>query len=139
MRTGGQGADDSDDDDGLLLDSPTSKTNNYHHYPQLPSPAQTHDRMSRMSSRSSMMLPIQAVPAAHVLSPDDMLRAYAARAQSPTTTTTTAPYPNYDGNGMRTLYATGGANVMGGVGLSGKNRLSVSRFTEDDAYIGTAT
>jgi hypothetical protein len=125
MRTGGEGSNDAENDDYLLWEAPTS--------PQVPTPAQTHDQTS-----IGMM---SAMPA-NVMSPDDMLRAYAARSQSPVAPTFPRRAAKFASKSMRRLYGPDGAQgakVMGGVGLSGNNRMSVSQFNEEDAYIGTAT
>lgn len=57
------------------------------------------------------MMPMQAMPD-NVMSPDEMLRAYATRkVTSPTSSPRSgtlafpAPVANYNGNGMRTLYS----------------------------------
>ena len=90
MRTGTNGGDDNE----YLLSSPTSPG-----LLQPPTP-------SHMKSPVGMM-PMQPMPA-NVMSPDEMLRAYAQqRRPSAGTSSITYPAPvaNYNGNGMRTLYS----------------------------------
>jgi hypothetical protein len=52
------------------------------------------------------MMPMQPMPA-NVMSPDEMLRAYAERRPGTGASTVSYPAPvaNYNGNGMRTLYS----------------------------------
>jgi hypothetical protein len=127
MRTGGGDISNVEGDDYLLWEAPSTPQSP----PALPAPVPTLDR----TPVGMMPMPTSA----NVMSPDDMMRAYAARAQSPSNPT--FPARAATGNTMRTLYspATSGTNVMGGVGLSGNNRMSVTRFAEDEAYIGTAS
>jgi hypothetical protein len=131
MRTGGEGASEGENDDYLLWEAPSTPDTKS---PQPPPPAQALDHTS--------MGMMSAVPA-NVMSPDDMLRAYAARSQSPPVGPTMPQRAaKFASKSMRRLYGPSGAQgtkVMGGVGLSGNNRMSVSQFNEDDAYIGTAT
>jgi hypothetical protein len=92
MRTGGGGSNNGDDSDYLFAPmSPPS-------LPQPPTP--TH-----MKSHVGMM-PMQPVPA-NVMSPDEMLRAYAERRPGTGSSVVSYPAPvaNYNGNGMRTLYS----------------------------------
>lgn len=124
MRTGGSPG--AENDDYLLWETPTSPDDQS----QPPPPTQDQD-LGMMS----------AVPA-NTMSPDDMLRAYAARSQSPVGPTFPQRAAKFASKSMRRLYGptvARGAKVMGGVGLSGNNRMSVSQFNEEDAYIGTAT
>ena len=106
------------------------------------------------------MMPMQPMPG-NMMSPDDMLRAYAERravaSPPPTGNGPTVPVPaaNYNGNGMRVLYSPStpdsGSSVTVVAGVSGSpessysnlNRKSMamtvgSRYDDDDAYIGTA-
>lgn len=131
MRTGGTDVNNVEGDDYLLWEAPSTPLSP----PAPPPPAATHDR--------SPVVGMMSMPGASVLSPDDMMRAYAARTQSPANPTFPSIAATSTSSGsMRTLYspATPGTNVMGGVGLSGKNRMSVTRFSEDndEAYVGTA-
>jgi hypothetical protein len=135
MRTGGgEGTDVAENDDYLLWDSSSSGTPSYYYKPQPPTPAATLDRSP------VGMMPMQAMPA-NVMSPDEMLRAYAqqrgATRDGPAAPTYPEPVANYNGGGMRTLYTPHGTGVMGGVGLGG--RQVDMHYTTEDAYIGTAT
>ena len=142
MRTGSKtsNGENGENDEYLLWEAPFSPDSPYEQ-PQKPVPAATHERSP------VGMMPMQPMPA-NVLSPDDMLRAYAARSPAVSNGPSLArpPAANYNGNGARTLYTSPGSvtggpkgeNVMGGVGLGGKNRHSVGNYNEHDAYIGTA-
>ncbi|KAA1473199.1 hypothetical protein DENSPDRAFT_859800 [Dentipellis sp. KUC8613] len=111
--------------------------------PFLPEPAPTHT-----SPTSPAFMSMQPLPAV-MMSPDDMLRAYAERrvASPPIVggrNVPSPPAPSY-GSNMRTLYApAGGAapNMMSAVqGQEPKdNRMSMatSHYAEEDAYGGTA-
>lgn len=98
MRTGVNGSDDADE---------------YILPPRTPSPAMPMPPTPTHQNPKSPVLglmPMQPMPA-NVMSPDEMLRAYATRkVTSPTSSpssgslTFPAPVANYNGNGMRTLY-----------------------------------
>jgi len=93
MRTGSKT--DNGDDNDYLLSSPAPVSPG-----RLQPPSPTH-----LKSPVGMM-PMQPMPA-NVMSPDDMLRAYALQ-RRPTTgagISYPAPVANYNGNGMRTLYS----------------------------------
>jgi hypothetical protein len=101
------------------------------------------------------MMAMQPMPA-NVMSPDDMLRAYAERRQTVKSTTISYPAPvaNYGGNGMRILYSptspTAAVPVMGvGATAAVMDRESKAHTIEsqysysddvdiEDAYVGTA-
>jgi hypothetical protein len=92
------------------------------------------------------MMPMQPMPA-NVMSPDEMLRAYAdsrRAAGTPASGGPTFPSPamSYDGNGMRTLYSPPSTasepnpsqhNPYKSMAIS-----EYSRYTDEDAYTGTA-
>jgi len=95
MRTGGDGSGDSDGENDYLFDAPPSPA------PQPPTPIHAKSPVG--------MMPMQPMPA-NVMSPDEMLRAYAERraATGPgpaPAVSYPAPVANYNGNGMRTLYS----------------------------------
>lgn len=98
MRTG----DLSSGTDDMLLTKPSS--------PPLPTPPTATYQIPK--SPIMGVMPMQPMPA-NVMSPDEMLRAYAERrnfggaAPSSMMTGPAVPAPamNYNGNGMRTLYA----------------------------------
>ncbi|CAL1702921.1 unnamed protein product [Somion occarium] len=129
MRTGGQGTSGNDD----LLFQPKSP---------LPSPP------APVVAKSSVvgMMPMQPMPA-NMMSPDDMLRAYAERrnvASPPPMNGPTVPAPaaQYNGNGMRVLYSPTTPDSSAGL-MSEAERKSAaptvaSRYDDDDAYVGTA-
>jgi hypothetical protein len=95
----------------------------------------------------SSFMPMQAMPA-NVMSPDDMLRAYAERRAAGgagIANVPAVPSPTYAGvgtqGGMRTLYAPPVPQKEGGVADSNKNRITMesqySGFGDEDAYGGT--
>jgi hypothetical protein len=92
MRTGGDGSVNGDENDYLFEAPPTPPA------PQPPTPVYTKSPIG--------MMPMQPMPAS-VMSPDEMLRAYAERRANANANTITYPAPvvNYNGNGMRTLYS----------------------------------
>jgi len=115
--------------------------------PPSPSPSPTLPAPTHAKSPVGMM-PMEPVPA-NVMSPDEMLRAYAERRQTlkPVNAISyPAPVANYNGNGMRTLYSpaspTNAVSMMS-IGTA-MDRQSVaqtieSRYSGDeDAYVGTA-
>lgn len=103
------------------------------------------------------IMPMQPMPG-NMMSPDDMLRAYAERravtSPPPTGNGPTVPIPaaNYNGNGMRVLYSPSTPDSGSSVTVvaesadsqySNLNRKSIaltvgSRYDDDDAYVGTA-
>jgi hypothetical protein len=125
MRTGGISTDD------LLLPPKQATTPE----PPMPSPPPPAHQVPQ--SPIIGMMPMQPMPAS-VMSPDDMLRAYAeARrgvASPPPVGGLTMPAPvvQITGGGMRTLYSPS------------ENRMSLSptehsKYSEDDVYGGTAS
>ena len=92
------------------------------------------------------MMPMQPMPA-NVMSPDDMLRAYAESRRVPASPAFPSPtLTNYDGNGMRTVYTP---NTPTSATLTStfefpdpyRNSAAVStasKYEEEDAYVGTA-
>jgi hypothetical protein len=97
MRTGAQGSNEGDD---YILPSRSPS-------PEMPAPpSPTHQNPN---SPVLGMMSMQPMPG-NVMSPDEMLRAYATRnvtspTSSPGSLTFPLPVANYNGNGMRTLYS----------------------------------
>ncbi|KAJ8475326.1 hypothetical protein ONZ51_g6621 [Trametes cubensis] len=137
MRTGGE---QNSNNDELLFKAPVAM-------PTPPSP--THQ-----TPKSPIMgvMPMQPMPA-NVMSPDDMLRAYAERRATGTITpgvpSLPSPVANYNGNGMRILYSPDVVSPAAPVSPESVypatpiNRKSLapteySKYDEDDAYVGTA-
>ncbi|TCD64373.1 hypothetical protein EIP91_004204 [Steccherinum ochraceum] len=96
------------------------------------------------------MMPMQPMPA-NVMSPDDMLRAYAEQrrtglASPPPMNGVSVPAPvaNYNGNGMRVLYSptsTDSATIAASPYSAARKSLAptiASKYDDDDAYGGTA-
>jgi hypothetical protein len=92
------------------------------------------------------MMPMQPMPA-NVMSPDDMLRAYAERRRTAASPAFPSPVlTNYDGNGMRTLYTpTTPSSTTFTPTFEDHNpyRKSAavsmtSKYDDEDAYMGTA-
>lgn len=95
------------------------------------------------------VMPMQPMPA-NVMSPDDMLRAYAERramgASAPNAPSVPSPVANYNGTGMRTLYSPDSSSSKAPTSSESvypANRKSLaptelSKYDEDDAYVGTA-
>jgi hypothetical protein len=84
---------------------------------------------------------------ANLMSPDEMLRAYAARkvtsptsSPSPTKVAYPAPVANYKGNGMRTLYSPTkpGSIPASAVPREMRNAYANDEDNYEDAYGGTA-
>ena len=107
--------------------------------PAPPQPAAT-------KSSASGMMPMQPMPA-NVMSPDDMLRAYAESRRTPVSPAFPSPaLTNYDGNGMRTLYSPATPSTATFVSTSEDDdayRKSTavsmtSKYEDEDAYVGTA-
>lgn len=128
MRTGDLSSDAEGEEEPELLFSAQSTT-----FPTVPSPTHSPEAASSMST----FMPMQPMPA-NVMSPDDMLRAYAERralggtsgAKGPT-----VPSPTYAGSGaqgaVRTLYSPT---------RSQKHMTLESRYScsaDEDAYDGT--
>lgn len=100
-------------------------------------------------SSATGLMPMQPMPA-NVMSPDDMLRAYAESRRIPASPAFPSPaLTNYDGNGMRTLYTPVTPTTPSSATLTpsfedrNPYRKSVavsmsSRYDEDDANVGTA-
>ncbi|CDO72000.1 hypothetical protein BN946_scf184943.g35 [Trametes cinnabarina] len=137
MRTGGE--QDISNDELLFKPQVTM--------PAAPSP--THQ-----APKSPIMgvMPMQPMPA-NVMSPDDMLRAYAERramgGAASGVPSLPAPAANYNGTGMRTLYSPDitspvapiyPASVYPTTPANRKSRAPTeySKYDEDDAYGGTA-
>ncbi|KZT30007.1 hypothetical protein NEOLEDRAFT_1083690 [Neolentinus lepideus HHB14362 ss-1] len=90
--------------------------------PELPTPpTPTHSKSPIMG-----VMPMQPMPA-NVMSPDDMLRAYAesrkaaagtpSLSMSPVVSVPAFPTPSYNGNGMRTLYSPPGTPITPATGM----------------------
>jgi hypothetical protein len=133
MRTGGNSSSGNDDND-YLLDTPRTPAT-----PQPPTPILLKSPVGPM--------PMQPMPA-NVMSPDEMLRAYAERrAAVPGVGGNAVSYPaavvNYNGNGSRTLYspASPPAETQAMDRMSQAQTVG-SRYSGIDdvysAYIGTA-
>ncbi|KAI0824357.1 hypothetical protein BC628DRAFT_1322877 [Trametes gibbosa] len=137
MRTGGDGLANNDE---MLFKAQVAM-------PALPSP--THQ-----TPKSPIMgvMPMQPMPA-NVMSPDEMLRAYAERRAMGATSPSVPSFPisnaNYNGNGMRTLYSpdtaspmlpTSPESVYPTTPLYRKSLAptEASKYDEEDAYVGTA-
>ena len=96
------------------------------------------------NSPATGMMPMQPMPA-NVMSPDDMLRAYAESRRTPVSPAFPSPVlTNYDGNGMRTLYTpTTQSPATPTFGDNNPYRKSAavsmtSKYDDEDAYMGTA-
>jgi hypothetical protein len=136
MRTGDSPV--AGEEEPELLFSAQSTT-----FPAIPSPTHSPEPASAMSS----FMPMQAMPA-NVMSPDDMLRAYAERRAAGGAGVVkgpTVPSPTYAGvgaqGGMRTLYPPPLPQTEGAVADGNKKRMTVesqySGFADEDAYGGT--
>jgi len=143
MRTGdfsAEAGEEEEEEEPELLFSAQSTT-----FPAIPSP--THSpRSPESASAMSSFMPMQAMPA-NVMSPDDMLRAYAEHratggagiAKGPT-----LPSPTYAGvgaqGGMRTLYQPPPPSAEGGLDHNKKRITLESQYSgmaDEDAYGGT--
>jgi len=108
----------------------------------LSSPAPPQPAAVSKSSNSGMM-PMQPMPA-NVMSPDDMLRAYAESRRTPISPAFPSPtLANYDGNGMRTLYSptTPSSTIMAEDHNPYRKSTVVSmtsKYEDEDVYVGTA-
>lgn len=111
-------------------------------FPAIPSPTHSPHSPEPASAMSSFM-PMQAMPA-NMMSPDDMLRAYAERRAAGNAAGPTIPSPTYAGvgtqGGMRTLYQPPLPQTEGGLD-NNKRRITLesqySGMAEEDAYGGT--
>ena len=110
--------------------------------PTVPSP--THSPHSpEPASAMSTFMPMQPMPA-NMMSPDDMLRAYAERRAQAGTGGPTLPAPVYTGtsepSSMRTLYSptAGAINFSLKRATVGTIGSEYSAYAEEDAYGGTA-
>lgn len=131
MRHGGQQAVDSGD----LLFTPQE--------PEMPTPPTP----TMPKPVSTGVMPMQPMPA-NVMSPDEMLRAYAESrrtAGAPVNGGPAFPSPvasSYDGNGMRTLYSpppSAPATATSHDPYRKSRAISeYSRYDDEDAYMGTA-
>ena len=110
-------------------------------------PAPTHQSAPKSSVVG--MMPMQPMPA-NMMSPDDMLRAYAEQrrgvASPPPVNGPSVPAPvaNYNGNGMRVLYSPSTPDSAT-IALSPKSTVRkslaptiASKYEDEDAYGGTA-
>jgi len=93
---------------------------------------------------STGVMPMQPIPA-NVMSPDDMLRAYAEsrrNAGPPISGGPAFPSPtasSYDGNGMRTLYSpTASTPTFYSPHRKSRTVSEYGRYDDEDAYTGTA-
>ena len=129
MRTGAGGV--STDD--LLLQPKLAS-------PESPLPSMPEPSFQLPKTSIVGIMPMQPMPAS-VMSPDEMLRAYAERravASPPPIGSPTLPAPvvNYNGSGMRALYSpTTPTTPDLRKSLSPTEN---SRYSEEDAYGGTA-
>lgn len=135
MRTSGPSSEAQGEEEPELLFSALSAT-----FPAVPSP--THSpRTPEPASAMSTFMPMQPMPA-NVMSPDDMLRAYAERraaASAGAAGGPAVPSPAYTGvgaqGGMRTLYSPNQAQTQA------SRRTTIgsqySGFADEDAYGGT--
>ncbi|KAH9847717.1 hypothetical protein C2E23DRAFT_483874 [Lenzites betulinus] len=137
MRTGGDGLANNDE---MLFNARVPM-------PALPTPAHQTPKSPIMG-----VMPMQPMPA-NVMSPDEMLRAYAERratgAMSPSIPSFPIATANYNGNGMRTLYSPDTPSPALPVSpesvypTTPTYRKSyapteASKYEEEDAYVGTA-
>ncbi len=140
MRTGDSSSVAGEENEPELLFSAQSTT-----FPAVPSP--THSpRSPEPASAMSSFMPMQAMPA-NMMSPDDMLRAYAERraaAAAGIAKGPTIPSPTYAGvgaqGGMRTLYQPPPLQTEGGLDDIKKRITMESQYSDmadEDAYGGT--
>ena len=114
---------------------------------QVPTPpSPTHQTTQTPKSPIMGVMPMQPMPA-NVMSPDDMLRAYAERramgSAVPGAPAVPAPTANYNGTGMRTLYSPDHATSPTSPQSTytapvNRKSLAPTEYGEDDAYVGTA-
>jgi hypothetical protein len=140
MRTGDSSAvagEEEEEEEPELLFSAQSTT-----FPAIPSPTHSPHSPESASAMSSFM-PMQAMPA-NVMSPDDMLRAYAERRATAGAKGPTIPSPTYAGvgtqGGMRTLYQPPLPSAEGGLDDNRKRITLESQYSgmaDEDAYGGT--
>jgi hypothetical protein len=141
MRTGDFSPMAGEGEEPELLFSAQSTT-----FPAIPSPTHSSHSPEPASAMSSFM-PMQAMPA-NMMSPDDMLRAYAERRAAGgagIATGPTIPSPTYAGigaqGGMRTLYQPPLPQTEGGLDDKKKRITLESQYSgmaEEDAYGGTS-
>lgn len=112
------------------------------HKDEMPSPPPA----ALPKSSATGMMPMQPMPA-NVMSPDDMLRAYAESRRIPASPAFPSPaLTNYDGNGMRTLYTPttpSSATLTPTFEDHSSYRESAavsmtSKYEEEDSNVGTA-
>jgi hypothetical protein len=124
MRTG---IDPGDADDFILSRTPP---------PALPTPpTPTHQLANSPMTKQSVS----------VMSPDDLLRAYAARKVTPPMSSPSsgslsypAPVANYSGNGMRILYPPTTPGSAPGSAVPMRAAYPYNEDDNEDAYTGTA-
>jgi hypothetical protein len=131
-----------DEDDSELLFSAQSAA-----FPAVPSPTHNPHSPEPASAMSSFM-PMQPMPA-NVMSPDDMLRAYAERRATQGAGSPAIPSPAYTGTGspggMRTLYSPTQAQTQAAVTTDPTTKRTTmgtigsqySGYADEDAYSGT--
>ena len=116
-------------------------------FPAIPSP--THSpRTPEPASAMSSFMPMQPMPA-NMMSPDDMLRAYAERRATVVSGGPTIPSPAYTGTGaqggMRTLYSPTQAQTQAAPTTDHSTKRTTlgtigsqySAYADEDAYSGT--
>ncbi|KAI0292511.1 hypothetical protein B0F90DRAFT_1769733 [Multifurca ochricompacta] len=135
MRTSEPSPGSPGEDEPELLFSAQSAT-----FPAIPSPTHSPHSAEPASAMSTFM-PMQPMPA-NMMSPDDMLRAYAeccAAGGSGIMGGPTVPSPAYTGasaqGGMRTLYSPT-HSLAGTNDRSTKRTTMGSQFADEDAYTG---
>lgn len=143
MRTNDTSDEDEGEGESELLFSAQSTT-----FPTIPSPIHSpHSPEPAPSSSMSSFMPMQPMPAS-VMSPDDMLRAYAERRAAGGTGIVkgpTVPSPTYAGvgtqGGIRTLYSPTQSQTEAGATNRSTKRTTVgsqlSGYADEDAYGGT--
>jgi len=131
MRTSDSSPGTQDDE---LLFSAQSES-----FPAVPSPTHSNPLSPEPASAMSSFMPMQPMPA-NVMSPDDMLRAYAERRAAAAAGGPAVPSPAYTGvgaqGGMRTLYSPTATTDR-----HSTRRTTIgsqySAFADEDAYGGT--
>ncbi|KAI0294612.1 hypothetical protein B0F90DRAFT_1278129 [Multifurca ochricompacta] len=133
MRTSDPSPGSPGEDEPELLFSAQSAV-----FPAIPSPTHSPHSAEPASAMSTFM-PMQPMPA-NMMSPDDMLRAYAERRAAGGSGGPTVPSPAYTGagaqGGMRTLYSPT-HSLAGTNDRSTKRTTMGSQFADEDAYAGT--
>ena len=142
MRTSDPSPEAQGEEEPELLFSAQSVT-----FPAIPSPTHSPHTPEPASAMSTFM-PMQPMPA-NMMSPDDMLRAYAERratAAAGTAGGPTVPSPAYTGvgaqGGMRTLYSPTQAQTQSTATSDHSIRRTTigsqySGYADEDAYSGT--